>query len=24
ALYCVLPSGEKIEQWALFHRDQSK
>lgn len=21
ALYCLLPSGEKIEQWALFHRD---
>lgn len=20
-LYCLLPSGEKIEQWALFHRD---
>lgn len=19
--YCVLPSGEKIEQWALYHRD---
>lgn len=19
--YCLLPSGEKIEQWALFHRD---
>ncbi|EFM18096.1 putative hemolysin [Pantoea eucalypti] len=24
ALYCVLPSGEKIKQWALFHRDHSK
>lgn len=21
ALYCLLPSGERIEQWALFHRD---
>jgi len=20
-LYCLLPSGERIEQWALFHRD---
>ena len=20
-LYCQLPSGERIEQWALFHRD---
>ncbi|NEG60604.1 DUF333 domain-containing protein [Pantoea agglomerans] len=20
-LYCLLPTGEKIEQWALFHRD---
>ncbi|QCA06829.1 DUF333 domain-containing protein (plasmid) [Pantoea vagans] len=19
--YCLLPSGEKIEQWALYHRD---
>lgn len=19
--YCLLPSGEKIEEWALFHRD---
>ena len=19
--YCTLPSGERIEQWALFHRD---
>ncbi|MGC1026590.1 DUF333 domain-containing protein [Pantoea agglomerans] len=24
ALYCLLPSGEKIEQWALFHRDHTK
>ncbi|WP_242462236.1 DUF333 domain-containing protein (plasmid) [Pantoea agglomerans] len=23
-LYCLLPSGEKIEQWALFHRDHPK
>lgn len=21
ALFCLLPSGERIEQWALFHRD---
>ncbi|MEN4833735.1 putative hemolysin [Pantoea vagans] len=20
-LYCLLPSGERIEQWALYHRD---
>jgi len=20
-LYCLLPSGERVEQWALFHRD---
>lgn len=20
-LYCLLPSGEHIEQWALYHRD---
>ncbi|MSE17942.1 DUF333 domain-containing protein, partial [Pantoea agglomerans] len=19
--YCLLPSGERIEQWALYHRD---
>ncbi|MEM6160119.1 DUF333 domain-containing protein [Erwinia sp. P6884] len=19
--YCTLPSGERIEQWALYHRD---
>ncbi|MFI3014207.1 DUF333 domain-containing protein [Klebsiella aerogenes] len=19
--YCTLPSGERIEEWALFHRD---
>lgn len=19
--YCLLPDGERIEQWALFHRD---
>jgi putative hemolysin len=23
-LYCQLPSGEWIEQWALFHRDHPK
>lgn len=23
-LYCLLPSGEKIEQWALFHREHTK
>lgn len=22
--YCVLPSGERIEEWSLFHRDGSK
>nr|WP_154324985.1 DUF333 domain-containing protein [Pantoea sp. 201603H] len=19
--YCTLPSGEKVEEWALYHRD---
>ncbi|MBT0729154.1 DUF333 domain-containing protein [Rosenbergiella nectarea subsp. apis] len=19
--YCTLPSGERVEEWALFHRD---
>lgn len=19
--YCLLPDGERVEQWALFHRD---
>lgn len=23
-LYCLLPSGEKVEQWALFHRDHPR
>ncbi|AZI53685.1 DUF333 domain-containing protein [Pantoea agglomerans] len=22
--YCLLPSGERIEQWALYHRDHLK
>jgi len=22
--YCTLPSGELIEQWALYHRDHPK
>lgn len=22
--YCTLPSGERIEQWALYHRDHPK
>lgn len=22
--YCLLPSGEKIEQWKLFYRDHPK
>ena len=22
--YCTLPSGERIEEWALFRRDHSK
>lgn len=22
--YCTLPSGERIEEWALFHRDHAK
>jgi uncharacterized protein len=22
--YCTLPSGELIEQWALYHRDHAK
>lgn len=21
--YCVLPSGERVEEWALFRRDRS-
>ncbi|AVE16812.1 DUF333 domain-containing protein (plasmid) [Pantoea vagans] len=23
-LYCLLPSGERIQQWALYHRDYSQ
>ncbi|MEB7540295.1 DUF333 domain-containing protein [Pantoea anthophila] len=23
-LYCQLPSGERIEEWTLFHRDHAQ